>query len=80
MYKFIVFVAVLYFLFWDFSGLFSFSISSFPFILTAFFFPILSLSLSPPVADRRYSNPRTDRERLPSCCQLSTVNCQLSTE
>jgi hypothetical protein len=52
MYKFMVFVAVLYFLFWDFSGLFSFSVSSFPFILTPFSFPILSFSLSPPSADR----------------------------
>jgi hypothetical protein len=53
MYKFMVFVAVFYFLFWDFSGLFSFSVSSFPFILTAFSFLILSFSLSPPSADRR---------------------------
>lgn len=53
MYKFMVFVAVLYFLFWDFYGLFSFSVSSFGLIITAFSFPILSFSLSLPSAAQR---------------------------
>jgi len=44
MYKLMVFVPVLYFFFCDFSGFFSFPLSSSPLIITHFCFPILSFS------------------------------------
>jgi hypothetical protein len=44
MYKLMVFVPVLYLLFGDFSGFFSFPLSSSPLIITHFCFPILSFS------------------------------------
>jgi len=44
MYKLMVFVPVLYFFFCDFSGFFSFPLSSSPLIINHFCFPILSFS------------------------------------
>jgi len=44
MYKLTVFVPVLYFFFCDFSGFFSFPLSSSPLIITHFCFAILSFS------------------------------------
>ena len=52
MYKLMVFVPVLYFFFCDFSGFFSFPLSSSPLIITHFCFPILSFPQHPSVKSR----------------------------
>jgi hypothetical protein len=56
-----VFVPVLYFFFWEFSGFFSFPLSSFPLIITRFSFPILSFSLS---------RTSTSIRKIPIACSL----------
>jgi hypothetical protein len=70
MYKLMVFVPVLYFFFCDFSGFFSFPLSSSPLIITHFCFPILSFSSTSirkiPIACSLPNFPRTSLESLPS--------------
>ena len=90
MYKLMVFVPVLYFFFGDFSGFFSFPLSSSPLIITHFCFPILSFSSTSirkiPIAGSlpNFSLPRTSNLfLLPSNLSihplhlLNSVNCSL---
>src|SRR4028118_107122 len=66
MYKLMVFVPVLYFFFCDFSGFFSFPLSSSPLIITHFCFPILSFSSTSIRKIPYTARCRTSLQSLPS--------------